>query len=128
VFPELALNAEQYEVAERLAVAARTTLVAGVRRTLPGRHQDLNLCVLQPAGMLRAAAGGHRRRQRLVSSLRLNQSKHHRWCLDREQIVNYQLGGQLPVSRSCWENIQIPPRVAFGVVLNTPVCWKVWAS
>jgi hypothetical protein len=125
VFPELALNADQYEVAERVAVDAGTTLVSGVRRALRGQHQDLNLCVLQPAGTLRAAAGGHRKRQQLVSSLRLNQSKHHRWCLDREQIVNYQLGGRLPVSRSCWENIQIPPRVLNFVTLSHWMTWSV---
>ncbi len=40
------------------------------------------------------------------------QSKHHRWCLDWKQIVQYQLETRLPASDDCWEYIDIGARVA----------------
>lgn len=38
------------------------------------------------------------------------QHKHHRWKLDRAQIVNYGLGGTLSCQKEWWENIFIPKR------------------
>ena len=54
----------------------------------------------------------------LLENLRLFQAKHHRWYLDRGQIVSYQLGAQLSASRGCWEHIEIPQRVLYFVTLN----------
>jgi hypothetical protein len=38
------------------------------------------------------------------------QRKHHRWCLDRNQILQYGLGGVMPASRDCWELTDLGPR------------------
>lgn len=123
VFPELALTDRQYDVAEQLAVAERIILVCGVRSSGRGGRRDLNLSVLQPAGVLRDTGGRGRTKRQFVESLRLIQSKHHRWHLDREQIVNYQLGGRLPVSRGCWENIELPERLLNFVTID----WLTWS-
>lgn len=123
VFPELALTDGQYEVAEQLALEERLMLVCGVRSSGRGKHRDRNLCVLQPAGVLRDTGGRGRAKQQLAESLRLIQFKHHRWHLDREQIVNYQLGGCLPVSRGCWENIELPRRLLHFVTID----WMTWS-
>src|SRR5262249_45637220 len=71
------------------------------------------------------SAGRAKKKERLVASLRLIQSKHHRWCLDREQIVSYQLGGRLPASRNCWENIELLPRLLHFVTLGHWMTWSV---
>ena len=47
------------------------------------------------------------------------QSKHHRWCYDRQQIMQYRLGGRLPASRDCWENAYIGPREIHFVTLTS---------
>lgn len=125
VFPELALSHAQYRIAEKAALDERSILICGLRERSKRRGgQDLNLSVLQPAG---AILGRHARsafRSSLVRNLRLVQAKHHRWCLDRNQIVNYQLGGRLHASRQCWENIELPPRVLHFVTLNR-LTWSV---
>ena len=38
------------------------------------------------------------------------QPKHHRWCLDGEQIHQYHLGGALHPTRRYWEDIEVPER------------------
>jgi hypothetical protein len=55
-----------------------------------------------------------------LSNLRLFQAKHHRWYLDRSQVVNYQLGGRIPASRGCWEHIDLPRRVLHFVAESGP--------
>jgi len=60
----------------------------------------------------------------LLSNLRFAQAKHHRWYLDRGQIVNYQLGGYFPALQGCWERIELPPRTLNFVTLNA-MTWTV---
>jgi hypothetical protein len=125
VFPELALNKLQYKVAERLAFEARCILICGVRQDSPTDGAwDSNECVLQTAGAVRGAAVAADEEEDLLSNLRLNQAKHHRWYLDRDQIVAYQLAGGLPVSRGAWEHIDLPDRLLHFVTLN-PITWAV---
>jgi hypothetical protein len=38
------------------------------------------------------------------------QPKHHRWCLEGEQIHQYHLGAALHPSRRYWEDIEVPER------------------
>jgi hypothetical protein len=85
---------------------------------------DANLSVLQAAGPVRGAEERVDPNDPLLQGLRLFQAKHHRWYLDRDQIVTYQLGGRLPASRGCWECIELPPRVLNFVTLNT-MTWSV---
>jgi hypothetical protein len=124
VLPEVALNYAQYKVAERLAVEQRTMLICGVRKPSKVRRHDYNHCIFQPAGSLRDTRGESRRKKALVEELRLVQAKQHRWYLDREQIVSYQLGGHLPVARGSWENIELPERLLYFVTLNR-MTWSV---
>ena len=56
------------------------------------------------------------------------QSKHHRWALDRDQITRYQLGHTLSPARRWWENTSIGGRhcafytFRFGASLAVLVC------
>lgn len=47
------------------------------------------------------------------------QHKHHRWCMDANQIYQYHLGATLHPSRILWENIQIATRSINFVALNS---------
>lgn len=126
VFPELALSLEQYEVAERIVFDYRAILVTGVRVPATHKRQGENLCALQPAGVL-APLGKRRPRQnrRLLEQLRLIRSKHHRWSLDRDQTLAYQLGGQICSLQNPWENIELPERVLHFVTLGNWMTWSV---
>lgn len=125
VLPELALTEAQYYAAEQIAFEARCILVCGLRQagTATG-DWDANLSVLQVAGAVRGPEQTVDSQDPLLSNLRLFQAKHHRWYLDRAQIVNYQLGGRFPASRGCWEHIDLPRRVLHFVTLNSTT-WTV---
>jgi hypothetical protein len=124
VLPELALTEGQYNLAERIAYEARSILVCGIRGDeAPAEGEwDSNVCVLQAAGAVRGAGLEPDAEEDLLSTLRLYQPKHHRWYLDREQIVNYQLAGSLPASRGAWEHIDLPRRRLHFVTLNPITC------
>lgn len=124
VFPELALTEPEYDVAEQIAFDAHTILIAGVRqaRAAKGAWDD-NVSVLQVAGAARAAVP-HLNRRRL-KELRLYQAKHHRWYLDRAQIVNYELAGALPGLRGAWEHIDLPQRRVLHFVTVDATTWSV---
>jgi hypothetical protein len=124
VFPEVALTHEQYDVAERIAVEQRIISICGVRSIARGRRRDLNLSVIQPAGAMREGGSTGRAKRRLVDDMRLVQAKHHRWCLNRDQLVCYQLGGQLSITRNWWENIELPERLLYFFSLNR-LTWSV---
>jgi hypothetical protein len=125
VFPELALTKAQYDAAEQIAFEARCILICGLRQagTTAG-DWDANFSVLQAAGAVRGSAQSVDPEDPLLSSLRLFQAKHHRWHLDRPQIVNYQLGGRFLASRGGWEHIELPHRVLHFVTLNATT-WTV---
>jgi hypothetical protein len=125
VLPELALTEAQYYAAEQIAFEARCILVCGLRQagTTPN-DWDANLSVLQVARAVRGPEQTVDSQDPLLSNLRLFQAKHHRWYLDRAQIVNYQLGGRFPTSRGCWEHIDLPGRVLHFVTLNSTT-WTV---
>jgi hypothetical protein len=121
VFPELALTTEQYFAIERVAIEREAVLVAGVRlpeskdtHMLPG-----NACAIQPMGLTDSPATWTSESARLADLMRCVQLKHHRWCLDRNQILQYELGGRLPASRDCWERIYIGNRAVTFVTLSS---------
>lgn len=125
VFPELALTEEQFDVAEEVAFEKRCILICGVRqaRTTVG-DWDSNVSVLQAAGAVRGAKPESDDAD-LRESLQLYQAKHHRWYLDRTQIVSYQLASGLPPSQGAWEHIElVPPRVLHFVTLHATT-WSV---
>jgi hypothetical protein len=124
VLPELALDIPMYLEAEEVAWRHRLMLIAGVQESHNDRHQ--NLCAIQPLGLLDRA--GKQRTRGLAKSLaehRIVQSKHHRWCLERNQILQYRLGGRLPASKKWWEHIEIPERRVNFVALGN---WLTWCA
>jgi hypothetical protein len=122
VFPELALSYQEYEIAERIAVREGALLIAGVnaRTGEDGCKADTNLCVVQPAGLtpLVKKTEGTSKGQ-WFKFLRIRQSKHHRWCLDRSQVIQYGLGGVLPASKNCWELSSVERRDLNFVTLGS---------
>jgi hypothetical protein len=100
----------------------KTMLIAGVRA--PSQlGQGGNFCIMQPAGLLfspleNAPKYTKRKWTNLLDTVRLTQPKHHRWCLDREQINQYQLAGNIPTGGLVWENIQLLPRQLHFVTLG----------
>lgn len=126
VFPEAVLTFEHYRIAERIAVEQHVILICGMRGMARGQDRDINLCVIQPAGaVLRENDGAGRAERRLfVGQLRLMQAKHHRWCLNRDQLVAYQLAGQLSIARNWWENIVLEERELHFLTLNR-LTWSV---
>jgi len=96
VFPELALTPEEYtNVRDTVRGFAGPLLIAGVGSNSangPANRVNLDLPFLNK------------------QHLELNQSKHHRWKLERSQIVQYGLGSALHPSRSWWENIDLTDR------------------
>ncbi|PST87269.1 hypothetical protein C9I87_18255 [Photobacterium iliopiscarium] len=43
-------------------------------------------------------------------NIRVDQPKHHRWALDRNQIISYKLGTKLTPKKKWWENCEINSR------------------
>jgi hypothetical protein len=113
VFPELALSKAEWSVAERLAIKEGMVLVAGIFDEKDGDGMPVNCCRVQ---MLSLAVSESMARKALAESpdlvdrMRWYQGKHHRWSLDRKQILQYDLGSQLPSSKVCWERSQVGQR------------------
>jgi len=61
----------------------------------------------------------------VLETTRFLQPKHHRWCLDRNQILQYSLGDRLPAVRKLWENIALPERYLNFISLGS---WMTWCA
>jgi len=129
ILPEMALSIDEYQEAEALAIEAKAMLIGGVRIAASRRAPGSNVCVLQPTGLLLAEEGrratSKQLQERVTENVRCIQSKHHRWCLDAEQILQYQLAGRLPPSDAIWEDIELPPRKLHFVTLGRWMTWSV---
>lgn len=129
IFPELALSEQEYYEAEQIAVRCHAVLIAGIRTPRRGETQGFNLCAMQPATLiLRGLPSRNKRKglkQKWMELSRRVQSKHHRWCLDEEQVLQYQLGGQLPTAERIWEDIDLPPRVMHFMTVSHWLTWSV---
>jgi hypothetical protein len=108
ILPELSLNAEEYAIAEEMAIQERALLIAGVQMDDDGTPR--NAAVAQPIGFSDFEFSEDDVDRTAADFLRIVQFKHHRWCLDRNQIIQYGLGGRLPASKDCWEDIGIEDR------------------
>jgi hypothetical protein len=107
VFPEASLSKREYEAVRDVVLGEGAFLIAGVLRegetkTSPGRN-----LVMFDAGNGRET--------------HLEQSKHHRWRLDRSQIETYGLGGTLDPTRDWWEHIALEQREVQFAALNGDV-------
>jgi hypothetical protein len=127
VFPELSLTLGQYFEAEALAIKNHSMLIAGVR-VKGHRAQGSNFCLMQPAGLIfwdRSTARSPRKSAALLDTVRLGQPKHHRWCLNHDQICQYQLGGNIHPGDLVWEDIELLPRQLHFVTLSSWMTWSV---
>lgn len=99
VLPEDALQPEDVPRLEELLSSLHVPfLVTGVRRrATPGRlgGNSVHLAVRTTAGWVR-----------------VDQAKHHRWCLDESQIRQYHLSRVLDPAKVWWEAIGLPERTA----------------
>jgi hypothetical protein len=96
VLPELALNEEEATRLSAFVLQRRAMFISGVR-TQHG-HESMNTVrvdVPLPKG---------------TPPLGFVQMKHHRWRLDRRQIVQYGLGATLDPTKLLWEHIHIGKR------------------
>jgi hypothetical protein len=94
VLPELALSGSEAAALRRLLTQRDCGLVAGVGEA--GRS---------------GKSRGSNRVQLYVPGLEpLDQAKHHRWKLDRAQVIQYSLGNSLHHERSWWEHIDVANR------------------
>ncbi len=104
VFPELALEASEYEAIRQWVTARKSFLIAGVGTAAAGDQPGRNRVGIEvpTTGTLQQVGTGH--------SVRPFQDKHHRWRLDRPQIVQYGLGGQLDPAKRWWEHTEAEAR------------------
>ena len=103
VLPELALDESEYEPIRDWVTAQKSFLIAGVGAAGETLEAGKNRVTIEvPTGKVEEMGKGHR--------IKAFQNKHHRWRLDRSQIVQYGLGGQLDPERHWWEHINAEAR------------------
>jgi hypothetical protein len=106
VFPELALTRTQYETISADLIRQDVFLICGVREA-GKNYVRFDIPVDIPVGRsLRRKKMWHQ------------QNKHHRWRLDKRQIVQYGLGSCLNVEWKWWEHISIKERELCFVALD----------
>jgi hypothetical protein len=98
VLPELGLSEKEKDAVAAEVGGRGAILLAGVGATSlgptkPGKNYVTVEMPVSPS-----------------SVISLQQHKHHRWKLDRSQIMQYGLGGNLDPRSSWWEHIQIQTR------------------
>jgi len=115
VFPELALGADELDTTIEVALKKRFMTVGGVGLSSErsGLGVPVNAAVADPRGLFDQGA----KLEPDVYGFR--QPKHHRWCLDREQIVQYGLGGVVSANHDSWEISHIGPRTVHMLTLDT---------
>jgi hypothetical protein len=120
ILPELALDERRAKDVVDYFVRANVDLdlfITGVEATIDSRkmNQVRSFLFTQESGTLQVYAEWY-------------QSKHHRWKLDRQQIVRYHLGDRLNPDQFWWEQIDIANRACTfyvfrrGMSLATLIC------
>jgi hypothetical protein len=105
VFPELALTAGQHEKISQVLMEEGVFLICGVRDApAPGRKAAQNYLRFDVPS--------------LPYPISHRQDKHHRWRLDKRQVIQYGLGSCLDVASNWWEHISIGNRELYFVVLD----------
>jgi hypothetical protein len=105
VFPEASLSLKEYEQVKKVVLSRGAFLIAGVLREAKNANEPCSNLL-----MFDASRGG--------APMNIEQSKHHRWRLDRPQIEMYGLGGKLDPTMEWWEHIALGPREVHFVSLN----------
>jgi hypothetical protein len=105
VLPELALDELEFDAVKAWLSERRVSLLCGIGKPSRGGTPGRNYLALEvPISSW--------------DSIPIQQNKHHRWRLDRSQIVQYGLGGQLDPGRFWWEHSSAEARsVAFVSLL-----------
>ena len=108
VFPELALSEQSFEHLARYLAQKEIILIAGVSKAgengAPGTN-SARISFPFPAGSPEPYAPSE-------------QFKHHRWRIDRNQIVQYGLGGALGTDCMWWEHIELSCREVYFFQLD----------
>jgi hypothetical protein len=121
VLPECALTWAEFLHVENVAVQEGVMLIAGVRTPVANSNTTVNACVVQPRGLLNKGAAT----PEVLAMSRFIQPKHHRWRLDRNQILQYGLGDRLPAVGRLWENITLHERDLNFISLGS---WMTWCA
>lgn len=104
VLPELAVSSADYRLLRQVLLSRQIMLVAGIGgQTQEGQEENR-------IGWDIPLSGSH--------AVHLRQRKHHRWNIDRSQIIQYQLGSQFAPARTYWEDIQLGDRHLCFVALR----------
>lgn len=104
VLPECAVTRAEWAELEKLSVKLGFTLISGVGDELDEFRGSNEVWVKgQYVG-------------------KVVQKKHHRWQLDKSQILNYQLASRLNPQRRWWENIPIKERQVTFMEVNPWLC------
>jgi hypothetical protein len=114
ILPELAISNRNIPILEsKLKQFGVSGYIAGVRDTGDDDDDDgtqrfsRNMVYCK---FLRREVGGFNFPPNKEANIDYRQHKHHRWKLDRSQIVSYQLGGCLPPTMDWWEGIKLSRR------------------
>jgi hypothetical protein len=105
ILPEMALSTRQHKLLSPQIVGRSQFLVAGVGSTARGEDRPGSnyVCFDIPF---------------LDSEVNLRQSKHHRWRLDRPQVLQYGLGTNLHPETYWWEHIALGDRKLIFVAMR----------
>ncbi|HYR78316.1 MAG TPA: hypothetical protein VEM96_21070 [Pyrinomonadaceae bacterium] len=97
IFPELSLTKANHDIARDEVLKRSAFLISGVHENpLTERDYARNYVALD------VPVGEH--------CIPLTQDKHHRWLLNHDQILQYELQDSLDADNSWWENTEIPER------------------
>ncbi|HEV2992317.1 MAG TPA: hypothetical protein VG759_28045 [Candidatus Angelobacter sp.] len=106
ILPELALSQGEYQRLARNFVTDRRFLIAGVGQAAPSSR----LCGTNSVHMDMVLPGDFR--------VPLQQQKHHRWKLNKSQIMQYGIGTNLHPEANWWEHISLAERKLMFISLR----------
>lgn len=107
IFPELSMNAREFEVLSEAFATPDRFIIAGVGEQA-GVSAGRNIAMMDLVPSRKPDKDGDYVRARI------EQKKHHRWELDKRQIVQYGIGGNLHPEAPWWEHIELGDReIAF---------------
>lgn len=103
------MSQAEWAIVEEIAIQRKVLLVSGIT-------DDTDKVTQQPVNSCRIRLGNETAREETREAYR--QAKHHRWCLDRSQVLQYDLGGQIPSTKRSWENSHIGKRDVFFATIG----------
>ncbi|WP_263366367.1 hypothetical protein [Edaphobacter bradus] len=102
IFPELAMSHSEFEHLSKEFVNENCFLISGVGRSAPSSDQcGANEALLEV---------GIELREDMLMRTTFTQKKHHRWKLDKSQILQYGLASNLHPGAQWWEHIEVGGR------------------